>query len=222
MPAGSHVGWGLVLSLLLHATGIAVLSLALPRLSVSPEVVRQVDFSVLSASLEEAPAPAADPAPAAAAAPPARPDEPELAAAVVEVVQNPRAEVEVSPALDPKPSPVAAPKPARKAPARPLTAAAPTPQPSAAQPTAATPNDLPARSDADPRSDGSALERVLRKIASTTQLTQDERRRAMLMVLRTWEDPSRRKSAEELVDALLKNVRSPSSPSPSPSPSPAH
>jgi hypothetical protein len=193
MPARSHVGWSLVLSLLLHATGIAVLSLALPRLNVKPGVPRQVDFS----------------APTAAAVQPARPDEPELAAVVVEVVENPRANVELSPALVPTPAPVAAPKPARRAPAKPLTAAAPTPQPSAAPPTAATPSDLPARSDADPRSDGSALERVLRKIASTTQLTQDERRRAMLMVLRTWEDPSGRKSAEELVDALIENTRQP-------------
>lgn len=193
MPARSHVGWSLVLSLLLHATGIAVLSLALPRLNVKPGALRQVDFS----------------APTAAAVQPARPDEPELAAVVVEVVENPRANVELSPAHVPAPAPVAAPKPARKAPTKPLTAAAPTPQPSAAPPTAATPSDLPARSDADPRSDGSALERVLRKIASTTQLTQDERRRAMLMVLRTWEDPSGRKSAEELVDALIENTRPP-------------
>jgi hypothetical protein len=218
MPARSHVGWGLVLSLLLHATGITALSLALPRLNVTPGVVHQVNFSVLSATSEApAPAPGPAPAPAAAAAQPARPDESELAAVAVEVVENPRAPVEVSPAAKVSPAPVAAPRPARKAPAKPLTAAAPTPQPSAAQPTAATPSDLPARSDADPRSDASALERVLRKIASTSALTQDERRRAMLIVLRTWDDPSGRKSAEELVDALIKNVRSPlSSPSPSP------
>lgn len=213
MPARSQVGWGLVLSLLLHATGIAALSLALPRLNVRPGVLRQVEFSVLSAPVEaEAPAPLAGPDPAAAAAPPARPDEPELATVVVEVVENTRATVELSPGPKVAPAPVAAPKPARNAPAKPLTAAAPTAQPAASQPTAATPNDLPARSDADPRSDGSALERVLRKIAATSALTQDERRRAMLIVLRTWDDPSGRKSAEELVDALIESIHS--SPSP--------
>jgi len=208
MPARAHVGWGLLLSLLLHATGIAVLSLALPRLNVRPGVLREVDFAVLSSSEEAKRTPAAAPARAAAAEQPARPDMPQSEAAVVEIAENPAASVALSPAQTAAPAPVTAPKPARKAPTKPLTAAPPARQPRAAQPAAATPSKLPARSDADPRSDGSALERVLRKIASTTELTQDERRKAMLIVLRTWEDPSGRRSAEELVDALIQSSRS--------------
>ena len=60
---------------------------------------------------------------------------------------------------------------------------------------------------ADSRSDGSVLERVLRKIAATSELTQDERRKAMLLVLRTWEDPSGSQDAQRLVDALLANLQ---------------
>lgn len=209
MPARSHVGWGFLLSLVLHATGIAGLSLALPRLNVRPGVLRPVDFSVLSAPVEAPRTPDAPAAPVAAAEQPARPEEPESPAALVEVMESPTASVALAPARLPTPAPVAAPKPARKAPSKPLTAAAPTPQPTAAQPTAATPGKLQDRTHADPRSDGSALERVLRQIAATTQLTQDERRRAMLMVLRTWEDPSGRRSAEELVDTLIKNTARP-------------
>lgn len=51
-----------------------------------------------------------------------------------------------------------------------------------------------------------ALERTLRRIAATTELTPDERRRAMLVVLRTWEDPSRNESAEQLISALLREL----------------
>jgi hypothetical protein len=206
MPARSHVGWGFLLSLLLHATGIAALSLALPRLNVRPGVLRHVDFAVVSK-----PVPVQVPEPEArapeAAAQPARADEPAIAASAVEVIENPSASVELAPARAATPAPVAAPKPARKAPTKPLTAAPPAPQPTASQPTASTPSQLPTSTHADPRSDGSALQRVLRQIASTSELTQDERRRAMLIVLRTWEDPSGKHSAEDLVDALIKGVR---------------
>lgn len=206
MPARSHVRWGLLLSLLLHATGIAALSLALPRLNVKPGVLRHVDFAVLSQ--EEAPrAPDAPKASAAAAPQPARPEQPLAAAIAVEVVANDNASVEISPAPAPAAAPVAAPKPARKAQAKPLSAAPPAKTPATSPPSAATPSALTTANRADPRSDGSALERVLRKIAATSELTQDERRRAMLIVLRTWEDPSGKRSAEELVDALIKGVR---------------
>lgn len=207
MPARSHVGWGLALSLLLHVTGIVGLSLALPRLNVRPGVLRPVDFSVLTPPEEVGRAPAAPRGPAAAEALAARPEEPETVAAVVEVVDSPRASIELSPAQRAAPAPVAAPKPARKAQAKPLTAAPPAAKPAASQPSAAAPSELTARREGDPRSDGSALERVLRKIAATSELTQDERRKAMLIVLRTWEDPSGRRSAEELVDALIENIR---------------
>jgi hypothetical protein len=215
MPARSHVGWGFVLSLLLHATGIAVLSLALPRLNVKPGVLRQIDFAVLS---EPAEAPNAPKAAAAAAAQPARPDEPMTSAVAVEVINDPTAAIELSPApiLAPKPAPIAAPKPARKAPIQPLSAAPPTARPTQRQLTAAVPSKLPATPHPNPRSDGSVLERVLRQIAATSELSQDERRRAMLIVLRTWEDPSGKRSAEELIDALLERVRQ--SPDRSPQP----
>lgn len=206
MPAHSHVRWGFLLSLLLHATGIAALSLALPRLNVKPGVLRQVDFAVLSE--EDAPrAPDAPAASAAAAPQPARPEQPVAAAVSVEVVDNQNASVAVSPAPLATAAPVAAPKPARKAQAKPLSAAAPAKAAATAPPSAAAPSDLTSTSRADPRSDGTALERVLRKIAATSELTQDERRRAMLIVLRTWEDPSGKRSAEELVDALIQGVR---------------
>ena len=210
MPARSHVGWGFLLSLVLHAAGITLLSLALPRLNVRPGVVtRQVDFAVLSEPQEAPRTPDAPKAPAAAAEQPARLDQRAAAAVAVEVAQTPSASVQLSPANASTPGPVAAPKPAHKAPDKPLTAAPPKRQPAIPQPTAAAPSKLQVSRGTDPRSDGSALERVLRQIASTTELTQDERRQAMLIVLRTWEDPSGRRSAEELVDALIKNVRQP-------------
>jgi len=52
-----------------------------------------------------------------------------------------------------------------------------------------------------------ALERTLKRIAATTELTQEERRKAMLVVLRTWEDPSRNESAEQLIKTLLTELR---------------
>jgi hypothetical protein len=194
----------LLLSLLLHATGIAGLSLALPRLNVRPGVLREVEFAVLS---KPEPEPELGLRGPKAAAQPARPDEPMSAAVAVEVTENPGASIALRPARAATPAPVAAPKPARKAPTKPLTAAPPAQQLAAAPPTASTPSKLPSATHADARSDGSALERVLRKIASTSELTQDERRRAMLIVLRTWEDPSGKHSAEELVDALIQGVR---------------
>ena len=188
MPTRSHVGWGLALSLLLHGTGIAALSLALPRLNVRPGVLPQVDFSVLAA-----PEPSARPSASVAAAAPAT-AEPAAAALALAAAgtELPTGAVDVTPAAAPKRAarPVPAPKPARKPPL-----------------TAATPSQLPSSVRADPRSDGSALERVLRQIAATTELTQDQRRRAMLVVLRTWQDPSGQRSAEELIDALLEAVR---------------
>lgn len=55
--------------------------------------------------------------------------------------------------------------------------------------------------------DLSALERTLKRIAATPTLTPDQRRKAMLVVLRTWEDPSRNESADQLIDALLRELR---------------
>ena len=205
MPARSHVGWGLCLSLLLHATGLVALTLALPRVNVRPGAPSPIDFAVLSA-----PTPRPPDAPNATttlAAKPARPDEPSAPAVAVELTDDPTASVALSPAPSPAPAKVAAPKPAHKARARPVTQAPPGPKPSAAPPTAATPSTLPSAARADPHSDGSALERVLRQIAATSELTPDERRRAMLIVLRTWEDPSGRQRAEQLVDALIENAR---------------
>lgn len=199
-----------MLSLLLHALGIGVLSLVMPRLNVRSGVVAPpVDFAVLSEPAQSPRAPDARKAPEAAAEQPARPEEQARAALSVEVGENPNAGIALSPAPASEPAPVAAPKPAQKAPSKPLTAAPPKERPAVAPPRAAAPSRLASDSRADPRSDGSALERVLRQIASTSELTQDERRRAMLIVLRTWEDPSGRRSAEELVDALIKNVRQP-------------
>jgi hypothetical protein len=181
MPTRSHVGWGLALSLLLHGTGIAALSLALPRVNVRPGVLRQVDFSVLAA-----------PQPAPAAAPVAQ--EPAAPAVAAAAAENPAAGVQVE---------VARPAAPHRAP-RPVPAPKAAPKPSLI---AATPSKLPSSVRADPRSDGSALERVLRQIAATSELTQDERRKAMLVVLRTWQDPSAQRQADELIDALLKSAR---------------
>jgi hypothetical protein len=194
MPTRSHVGWGLGLSLLLHGTGIAALSLALPRVNVRPGMSRQVDFSVLAA-----PEPAPRPPPREVAAAPVAPEAAASAFAVA-ATEAPAADVEVdvaqpaAPKVAPKPvpTPKAAPKPPLKA---------------------ATPSKLPSSVRADPRSDGSALERVLRQIAATSELTQDERRKAMLVVLRTWQDPSAQRSAEELIDALLESARKSRAPS---------
>jgi hypothetical protein len=90
--------------------------------------------------------------------------------------------------------------PARPRVSPPRTPAAPPATPATARVTSAHPQ-------ADPRSDGSALERVLRQIAATTTLTQDERRKAMLVVLRTWENPGGTQDAQQLIDALLANLR---------------
>jgi hypothetical protein len=49
-----------------------------------------------------------------------------------------------------------------------------------------------------------ALERTLRRIAATSQLSLQQRREAMLVVLRTWEDPSRTEQATLWVDRLLR------------------
>lgn len=71
----------------------------------------------------------------------------------------------------------------------------PTPQPAAAAP--------PAASSGAPAPDSGAVRRALERIARTPALTREQKRRAMLVVLRTWEDPSRTSRAEQLVDALL-------------------
>lgn len=67
--------------------------------------------------------------------------------------------------------------------------------------TPATPA-LPKRANAA-QTDAGAIDRTLRRIAATTQLSVTARRRAMLVVLRTWEDPSIAPAAERLVDRLL-------------------
>jgi hypothetical protein len=172
MPTRSHVGWGLAISLLLHSTGIAALSLALPRLNVRPGVVvHSVEFAVLDDAervTEQAAATAAEQVPPQA---------------------DPAASIEVSAAA----VQTTAPRPVQASRKSPLVAA--------------TPALVPSATRADPRSDGSVLQRVLRQIASTNELTQDERRKAMLVVLRTWEDPSGKRSADELINALLENAR---------------
>ena len=180
MPTHSHVGWGLLISLTLHVSGIAALSLALPRLNVRPGLVRQVEFAVLDAPVETNLA--------AATAAPAQ----QLPAAVAAAPAAEAATIEVSAA--PAPQPLRAAAPIRKPVSKPLTAAA-------------SPRPITSATHADPSSDGSALQRVLAQIAATTQLTPDERRKAMLVVLRTWEDPSGKHSADELIDALLEDAR---------------
>jgi hypothetical protein len=166
----------------LHVSGIAALSLALPRLNVRPGVVRQVEFAVLEAPSETALAPATAAPPLAAATDPEPPALPLAAASATSEVLAPQSS-------GTKPQPRVAAR-IRK----PLTAAA-------------SPRQVTSATHADPRSDGSALQRVLTQIAATTQLTPDERRKAMLVVLRTWEDPSGSHSAEQLIDALLEDAR---------------
>ena len=51
-----------------------------------------------------------------------------------------------------------------------------------------------------------AVEDGERKIAATSELTQDERRKAMLIVLRAWEGPPGSQDARALVDALLRDM----------------
>jgi ATP-dependent exoDNAse (exonuclease V) beta subunit len=176
MPTRAHASWGFAISLLLHATGLAALSLALPRLEVRPGVVRRMELALQPAL---------------------QPPQPSAAAAHVEIEavnMVAAAPAQLSAAEREAPAPAAKPiKPAVAKARKPEAAPTPIKLQSAARP--------------DPRADGSALERVLRQIAATTELTQDERRRAMLLVLRTWEDPSGQRSAEELVDALIKNAR---------------
>ena len=70
-----------------------------------------------------------------------------------------------------------------------------------AEPTSVSP-PLPAAESGG--RDLGALERTLKRIAATTELTPDQRRKAMLVVLRTWEDPSRNESANQLIDVLLR------------------
>jgi hypothetical protein len=288
MPARSQVGWGLALSLALHAAGIATLSLALPPVHVEPRE-RPIDFAVMSPpepeaqeaatlqpmaaepvqaddaiTLELAPPGAAQAAATAVAGPesaatqqetaaaqpgtaPARqeaaaaqretaPAQQETAPAQQETAQRETApaqqetaqretapaqpEPAAKPSAQPLPeetaatievSPPASPTPVTPPPARkpepparkrkpPTAAAAVAPKTPAAAPSKDTP-----REDAHP--DGSTLERVLRQIAATTELTQDERRRAMMVVLRNWQEPNSEHSPEELIDALIQNAR---------------
>lgn len=243
MLARSHVGWGLAVSLLLHALGVAALTLALPRLNVHPGVIRRVELAIV----QDPPPPAASPPLAAAEPSPSRDAELAPVGSAVIDASPVRASADVASgsvapdnaapgnaapgnaapgnAASGNPAPGkaasvsaapgnAAPGNAASGNAAPGNAAAPkTPArskqllPKRAQPVAATEPKLPSSAHADPRSDGSALERVLRQIAATTELTQDERRRAMLVVLRTWEDPSGKHSADELIEALLKDAR---------------
>ncbi|HET8937734.1 MAG TPA: hypothetical protein VFN67_30025 [Polyangiales bacterium] len=179
MPTRAHVGWGLLISLTLHVSGIAALSLALPRLNVRPGMVRQVEFAVLEAPSETGLA--------AATAPP-----PLTASADLEPAALPLAAA--SDVAAPQTSGTKAQPRAAARVRKPLTATA-------------SPRQVTSATHADPRSDGSALQRVLTQIAATTELTPDERRKAMLVVLRTWEDPSGTHSAEQLIDALLEDAR---------------
>jgi hypothetical protein len=89
--------------------------------------------------------------------------------------------------------------PRRKAPPRPTSTG-----PRAPKPKSSATVGLPRKpNDSDLAAGSGVLERTLRKIAATTQLTLQQRRRAMLVVLRTWEDPSRTIEATLWVDSLL-------------------
>lgn len=48
-----------------------------------------------------------------------------------------------------------------------------------------------------------ALERTLQRVAATKELTDDQKRRAMLALLRTWEGRTDPQTAERIIDALL-------------------
>jgi hypothetical protein len=208
MLARSHVGWGLAASLLLHVTGIAALTLALPRLNVRPGVIRRVELAIVQ-----------EPPPAASSKP--APPPPAAVEVSLEPAAGPAA-TRAAPGPDDRPS-VPAELAAADAPRVPVTPSAtsptPSPQPKLRKaPKAVLVPKVQSSVRPDPRSDGSALERVLRQIAATSELTQDERRRAMLVVLRTWEDPAGKRSADELIEALLKNVRAARTASPAESP----
>lgn len=182
-----HVHWGVSLSLALHVGALGALGWVLPRVNVRPGVTHRVELSIVHEAPKAAPLPApVSPAPASTRTAASQPSQPSAAT-----------EADAEHAPDHLAT--------RKAHPRPRKLQRTATRATAAQPPTTTSDDIRIRSatHADPRSDGSALERVLRKIAATRELTPDQRRKAMLVVLRTWEDPSGGRDAQQLIDALL-------------------
>lgn len=200
-----HVGWGLSLSLTLHLSAFTALSAVLPHINVRPGVEHTVEFSVIREAPRAAPsaAPPAAPEPRTVPAPGAPPAQPPPRAQPASALRTPAAP---EPAARARAAP-AVERPKRASAPRRDAAPHPTPKPTPEPPTPAREARIQSATRADARSDGSALERVLRKIAATSALTQDERRKAMLVVLRTWENPNGSADAEALIDALLRELR---------------
>lgn len=108
-------------------------------------------------------------------------------------------------ALDPTPVEVALPSTAPETPAAPeqaVVAALPSSQPARKR---RSPSPVPAAPSASAAADAGALTRTLQRVAATPELSVEQKRKAMLALLRTWEGRTDPESAERLIDQLLQD-----------------
>ena len=187
MPSGrAALSWGFGLSLALHAAWLGSAPQA------HPYVKRAAPAHMLELAIVRLPSRTLAPAETqqAAAADPGRADAPAVTTLVPDALAS---QPMAAGTADARPKAAAARDSARRAPR--LRARAIEPE------TASVAPPLPAADDVG--RDLSVLERTLKRIAATTELSPDQRRKAMLVVLRTWEDPSRNEGAAQLIETLL-------------------